>query len=92
MNKQRQITGYELLAIAICKQAADDYAKELKISDKTGKKTHGAFLIERFFLSDWGDLLSFGQGQVIIEKVQADHRNKTKRKRKRYAKRERKMK
>ena len=72
-----KVTGYELLAIAVCKAAAEDYARELKKSDKAGAKTNAAKAIERFFLSDWGELLSFGKGELIIELLQKKHCDKT---------------
>ncbi len=84
MDNGAKVTCYELLAIAICKTAADDYARELISSDKAGEKTNGAKAIERFFLSDWGDALSFGKGAVILETLQAEHKKKTYRMRKAY--------
>lgn len=76
-----KVTGYELLAIAICKAAADDYERELRLSDKQGEKTKGAEAIERFFLGDWGEMLSFGKGELILELLREKHAKKTYRKR-----------
>lgn len=85
--KEGQITtGWELLAIAICQTAVDDYEKELAISEKTGIKTYGAADIERFFASDWGYMLSFGAGEIILEKIRKERRPSSKRKK--YAKKE----
>ena len=72
-----KVSGYELLAIAVCKAAADDYARKLKKSDKAGKKTEGAKAIERFFLSEWGELLSFSKGELILELLREKHAKKT---------------
>ena len=66
----RQLTGYDMLAIAICGQAAKDYRIEIRKSVKCGEKTMGAKKIEKFFLSEYGDLLSFGQGNQIIKRLQ----------------------
>lgn len=71
-NNNTTLNGYELLAIAIVNQAAEDYRNELKLSDKQGAKTQGAYVLERFFLSDYGDLLCFGMGELILEKLQKE--------------------
>ncbi len=66
------LNGYELLAMAVVYQAADDYRTELRRSEKEGKKTYGALALERFFLSDWGDLLCFGAGEIVLQKLQKE--------------------
>lgn len=69
-----RITGYELLAIAIVNQAAADYRKELKISNRHNCKTQEAINIERFFNSDYGDLLCFGMADLILEKLRKEQK------------------
>ena len=72
------LNGYQLLAMAVVNQAAEDYRNELKISGRQGEKTYGALALERFFLSEWGDLLSFGMGEVILEKLQKEFKPRRK--------------
>lgn len=54
--------GYEYLAIAIVTQAAQDYRREMK---RYGTSPD----IEKFFLSDWGNLLCFGKADLVFEKL-----------------------
>lgn len=54
---------YEYLAMAIVEQAANDYRKQMKHHGK-------ATAIERFFRSEWGNLLCFGKADLILEKLQ----------------------
>lgn len=53
---------YELIRAAILKQAVKDYKSALK----WGRHREIATL-ERFFRSDWGQLLSYNHGEYIIE-------------------------
>ena len=53
--------GYELLAIAIIQQAVNDYRLALK-----GNNAANINKLERFFLSEWGQLLSHDTGAEII--------------------------
>ncbi len=77
-------SGYERLAIAICIQAAEDFRearRQLKDPDKYVSITRGdrdAVIrkanymisdVERFFLSELGQMFSFGKGEVILEKL-----------------------
>lgn len=55
--------GYINLAAAIVIQAQKDYRSALR-TDNQFKIT----AIERFFLSDWGQLLSADHGEYIIKK------------------------
>lgn len=66
------VPGYDDLATAIVKSAASDYKRELKKSKSNGKKTQRAKDIERFFLSEWCDLLSHGQGRVIMRRIKKE--------------------
>ncbi len=54
--------GYKYLAIAIVVQAATDYRRKMK---RYGEAPE----IERFFRSDWGNLLCFGNADLILEKL-----------------------
>lgn len=54
--------AYKSLAIAIVTQAAVDYRRKMK---KYGE----APAIERFFLSEWGNLLCFGEADLILERL-----------------------
>lgn len=77
-------SGYERLAAAICIQAAEDFRearKQLKDPDKYVSITRGdrdaiimkAYYtiseVERFFLSERGQMFSFGKGEYILEKL-----------------------
>ena len=54
----------ELLREAILKQAVKDYRFALKT-----KNPYAIATLERFFLSDWGQLLSYNKGGYIIRTV-----------------------
>ena len=54
--------GYENVRFAIIEQAINDYKRALK------KRNGGSILyFECWFLSPWGQMLSGGQGDYIIE-------------------------
>lgn len=55
--------GYINLAAAIVIQAQKDYRSALRTGDK-----FKADSLEKFFLSDWGQLLSADNGEYIIKK------------------------
>lgn len=57
----KEYDGFVELAGAILKLAADDYIKALAEGDEKKSKK-----LERFFLSDWGQMLSLHQGEAII--------------------------
>ena len=71
-SNNSSLNGYELLAMAVVNQAAEDYRRALKSSALHGGKTTDAIALERFFLSEWGDLLCFGMGDLILEKLQKE--------------------
>lgn len=52
------------LAIGIVKQAADD----LRAAIRTNEEDE-ANRLRRWFMSEWGQLLSFGQGGAIIRRI-----------------------
>ena len=62
----------ETLAIAIVVQAAKDYEHELQRSKKDGRKTGEARRLEKWFMSDYGQLLTFGKGEQIMEKIKKE--------------------
>jgi len=67
--------GFVELAGAILKLAADDYIKALEENDEKSMKKRKS--LERFFLSDWGQMLSLHQGEAIIRNCKlAAERNK----------------
>ncbi len=53
---------FEPLRIAIVKRAVIDYKAALKRNN-----TYRIAMLEIFFLSDYGQLLSYNQGQYIID-------------------------
>ena len=58
---QRQAYNYEHLRTAIIYQAVQDYKTALK------KNNYGQIsALERFFRSEWGQLLSYDNGEYII--------------------------
>ncbi len=64
------------LAIAIIEQAKKDYKDSLR-GKKTMKKE-----CERFFLSEFGQTLTFGNGELIIERCRKEVAQEKTRKRK----------
>lgn len=67
--------GYIYLAIAIITQAAEDYRRAYKRKENLQH-------IERFLLSDYGNIYSFGNGEVILDMLKDEcvngRKNKTK--------------
>lgn len=57
--------GWLALAAAILRQAADDYIEALQSLDSVSSKSQ-ILKYERFFRSDWGQLLSLNHGEYII--------------------------
>ena len=53
---------YEPIRAAILRQAIRDYITALRERDY-----YNMAQLERFFLSDWGQLLSYDHGEYIIE-------------------------
>ncbi len=66
-NIKKNTDGYGNVRVGIVKQAITDY-KEALIYDEFGK----ARALERWFLSEWGEALSGGNGAYIIEKVRKE--------------------
>lgn len=59
--------GLILLQAAILEQAIHDYKIELKCG--------GGHRLEKWFLSEWGQMLSRGHGDEIIERVRREVNN-----------------
>lgn len=55
------------LQTAIVKQAADDLRAAVRTQDETAAEA-----LRRWFLSEWGQLLSFGQGEAIIRRIKKE--------------------
>lgn len=68
------VRGAENLAHGIVQRAALDYARELRISWKTGERTYELAKLEHFFNSDWGHWLCGGQSvaEYIAKKIRED--------------------
>lgn len=60
--------GYENVRVGILNQAIYDYKTALK-KDDNGQIQH----LEKWFLSEWGQMLSGGNGSYIIEKVKKEY-------------------
>lgn len=60
-------SGYANLRVGIINQAIYDYKRALA-QDNGGQINH----LERWFLSEWGQMLSGGNGAYIIEKVRKE--------------------
>lgn len=71
-NNHHSIDSYQILAAEIIKLAALDYKKELIKSKKGNRKTRECFRLERFFRSEYGQLLSMDKGEYIMEKIQKE--------------------
>lgn len=69
------------LAIAIIEQAKKDYKDALR-GKRTEKKEIMKRECERFFLSEWGQTLTFGNGELIIERCRKEVAQEKTRKRK----------
>lgn len=55
------------LQTAIVKQAADELRAAYRTDDVSAVET-----LRRWFLSEWGQLLSFGQGGAIIRRIKKE--------------------
>ena len=71
-NQHKSIDPHQVLAIEIIKLAAEDYRNELIKSKIENLKTRECYRLERFFRSEYGQLLSMGKGEYIMEKIQKE--------------------
>lgn len=62
---------YSLLVAAIIEQAI----KDLRVAKKQGDFAQAA-CIRKWFLSDWGQSLTGGNGRLIIERIEREDREK----------------
>ena len=76
-NKNLAEDPYERLANAIILQAASDYRvalKKIKSRPKNREAIDEALRIERFFRSDWYQVLTSVDGEYLIERLQDEVR------------------
>ena len=68
------VQGAENLAHGIVRQAAKDYAREIRTSKKIGERPYELVRLEQFFNSDWGHWLCGGQSvsEYIAKKIRED--------------------
>lgn len=71
-NNHNSIDPYDILAVEIIKQAVHDYREELRKSKSANKKTRECYQLERFFRSEYGQLLSMDKGEYIMEQIQKE--------------------
>jgi hypothetical protein len=71
-KNHKTLDGLDLLAMEIVKLAAQDYRRELIRSKKGNLKTRECYQLERFFRSEYGQLLSMGKAEYIMEKIQEE--------------------
>ncbi len=62
--------GYIKLAIAITKQAANDYKDEHEWAKILGRPTRKLLALEEWFNSDDGNTITMGKGKMIMEHIQ----------------------
>lgn len=60
--------GYRNLQAAILTLAIFDFEKAIKKEKKSGKPSAERIALQKWFLSDWGELLSGGHGDYIISR------------------------
>ena len=61
-NTRGQSYNYELIRVAILRQAVSDYKAAVRKLEYRQMAR-----LEHFFLSDWGQLLSYDHGEYIID-------------------------
>ena len=59
--------GYDALKVAIIRRAVSDYNISLRKNDLFHQKK-----LEKFFLSEWGQMLSDNYGEYIIEQCKKE--------------------
>lgn len=69
-----QIEGYERLRTQIVRSAVKDYENALRKSNRLGAACKEQRELERWFLSNWGQLLSGDNGEYIIEKCRKSYK------------------
>ena len=66
-NVIRHADGYGNVRIAIIKQAIDDYKRALRKGDE-----YKITALERWFVDEWGEMLSGNNGVYIIQQVRKE--------------------
>ena len=62
--------GYENLRVAIVSSAVNDLKTEMRRCERSGTKSNRQIALERWFLSEWGQALSGGNGELIIKRCE----------------------
>ena len=62
--------GYENLRVAIVSLAVKDLKNAMRRSERLGRKSDRQKALERWFLSEWGQALSGGNGEEIIKRCE----------------------
>ena len=75
-NIQHDLLPYERLAAAIVKQAIQDYVElrykqdELRFGSIPWERARcNTYLLEKWFLSDWCGMLTYGHGEILLDKI-----------------------
>jgi hypothetical protein len=71
-NRHHTLDGYQMLAIEVVRGVAEDYREELIRCKQYQVKTPYCCELEKFFLSDYGQVLSMGTGKYIMEKIRKE--------------------
>ena len=73
-DADKGLTPYERLAAAIVRQAMEDWhttALEMNSYRKGGaaweRERCNLYLLEKWFLGDWCDALTYGNGELLLE-------------------------
>lgn len=66
-----QIEAYDRLRIAIVKSAVDDLIKAMRRSHKLGTVCHEEAVLEKWFLSKWGEILCENRGSYIVNRCRS---------------------
>lgn len=69
----KEIDGYQLLANAIVLQAVNEYREALRQNDTAAKWKKVS--LRRFFRSDWFELLTNIDGELLMERLQEEVNN-----------------
>lgn len=69
-----QMDAYERLRTEIVRSAVKDLEKALRKSDRLGAVCSEQIRLERWFTSQWGQMLCGGNGEYILEKVRQNYK------------------
>lgn len=76
MCQKERYEGYDSLAVAVIELAVEDYKREYYKSLVNGYRTKALKRLDTFFSSEWCDILSFGHGIRIRDKVREEVKEK----------------